>query len=136
MESTIAKESIEWFKKLTYQDKLFLRQKYDFRGAWDNQKVLETYCSEFTKELSTNNQSTPYNDNHSQDREELDYNNLSKKKRLQIDLTFSYIDNVNKDKRIETLESRINKAIEILEPSEENIGVVLMALKSLRGDLN
>jgi hypothetical protein len=79
---------------------------------------------------------TPYNNNHSQEREELNYDNLSQLEQLQIDLTFSYIDNVNKDKRIETLESRINKAIEILEPFEEQNGIALIALKALRGDLN
>jgi len=79
----------------------------------------------------------PYNHNHSEERKDLNYDNLSKKKRLQIDLTFSYIDNVKKDKRIETLESRINKAIEILEPFEDGESSLPMrALKALRGDLN
>ena len=78
-----------------------------------------------------------YNHNHSQERSDLNYDNLSKKKRLQIDLTLSESDNVNKDKRIETLESRINKAIEILEPFEDgDSALVGMALKALRGDLN
>lgn len=81
--------------------------------------------------------SQKYNENHEQERIELDYYNLDEVERLKIDLTFALADLYNLEKRNSVLESRINKSIERLEPFEDgDSSLSMLVLKILRGDNN
>jgi hypothetical protein len=79
----------------------------------------------------------PYNHNHSQERADLNYDNLSKEEQLQFDLQLSDGDNVILKKRLAEYERRINKAIEIVVPfKDDDNGIALMVFKALMNDLS
>jgi hypothetical protein len=72
-----------------------------------------------------------YNKDNKALKDELDYDNLPQVEQLQIDLTFATSDLIDLEKKNAKLESKIEKAKEMLEPFIESNGIALIVLNQL-----